>query len=77
MTATGGETGMTIRAAAVTAISAATLATAASAQSGPDATAQGDVAVTIYNNGQALVQDVRQLDIAAGAARSRSPTSRR
>ncbi|HYD24174.1 MAG TPA: DUF4139 domain-containing protein [Croceibacterium sp.] len=32
----------------------------------PDATAQGDVSVTIYNNGQALVQDVRQLPIAAG-----------
>ncbi|HTM95349.1 MAG TPA: DUF4139 domain-containing protein, partial [Croceibacterium sp.] len=29
-------------------------------------TAQGDLAVTIYNNGQALVQDVRQLPIAQG-----------
>ena len=28
--------------------------------------AQGDVAVTIYQNGQALIQDVRQLDIARG-----------
>ena len=33
----------------------------------PDATAQGDVAVTIYNNNLALVQDVRQLSIAQGA----------
>jgi len=32
----------------------------------PDATAQGDVSVTIYNNGLGLVQDVRQLDIASG-----------
>ncbi len=29
-------------------------------------TAQGDVSVTIYNNNQALVQDVRQLNIANG-----------
>ena len=29
-------------------------------------TAQGDVSVTIYQNGQALVQDIRQLDIARG-----------
>ena len=39
----------------------------------PDATAQGDVAVTIYNNGQALVQDVRQLPIAQGASRIEFP----
>src|SRR5690554_6873839 len=32
----------------------------------PEATAQGDVSVTIYNNGQSLVQDVRRLDIPAG-----------
>lgn len=32
-------------------------------------TAQGDVSVTIYNNGQALVQDIRQLDIAAGRSK--------
>lgn len=39
----------------------------------PDATSQGDVAVTIYNNGQALVQDVRQLAIAQGASRIEFP----
>ncbi len=39
----------------------------------PDATAQGDVAVTIYNNGQALVQDVRRLDIARGRSRIEFP----
>ena len=35
----------------------------------PDETAQGDVAVTIYNNNLALVQDVRQLDIRQGRSR--------
>ena len=39
----------------------------------PDATAQGDVSVTIYNNGQALVQDVRQLPIAQGRSRIEFP----
>ena len=39
----------------------------------PDATAQGDVAVTIYNNGTSLVQDVRQLDIATGRSRIEFP----
>ena len=39
----------------------------------PDATAQGDVAVTIYNNGQALVQDVRQLAIGQGRTRIEFP----
>lgn len=29
-------------------------------------TAQGEVSVTIYNNGQSLVQDIRQLNIASG-----------
>ncbi len=38
------------------------------AQAGPatEQTAQGDLSVTIYNNGQSLVQDVRQLSIANG-----------
>jgi len=36
-------------------------------------TAQGDLAVTIYNNGQALVQDVRQLPIAQGRSRIEFP----
>jgi hypothetical protein len=37
------------------------------------ANAQGDVAVTIYSNGQALIQDVRQLNIPAGRARIEFP----
>ncbi len=54
---------------------AALLAAAAAAQSvpDPDATAQGDVALTIYNGGIALVQDVRQLNIAAGTSRVEFP----
>lgn len=32
----------------------------------PDSTAQGDLAVTIYNGGESLVQDVRQLSIPQG-----------
>lgn len=35
--------------------------------------AQGDVSVTIYNNNLALVQDVRQLDIAKGTSRIEFP----
>ncbi len=57
---------MTIRATAIAAVSAVALTTAALAQADPEATAQGDVSVTIYNNGQSLVQDVRRLDIPAG-----------
>ncbi len=54
---------------------AALLAAAASAQSvpDPDATAQGEVALTIYNNGLGLVQDVRQLNIAQGRSRVEFP----
>ena len=37
------------------------------------ATAQGDVAVTIYQDGNALVQDVRQLDIRNGRSRIEFP----
>lgn len=55
------------RAAFVAAVSAAAvLSGAALAQADPEATAQGEVSVTIYNNGNALVQDVRQLAIGAG-----------
>ena len=39
----------------------------------PDQTAQGDVSVTIYQNGQSLVQDVRQLDLPAGRTRQEFP----
>ena len=57
---------------------AAACATAAWAQSadqpaGVGPSAQGDLDVTIYNNGQALVQDVRQLAIANGRSRIEFP----
>jgi hypothetical protein len=53
------------------------LPTAAAAQTTPiiptGPSAQGDVAVTIYQNGQSLVQDVRQLDLPAGRTRQEFP----
>ncbi|MFN3725011.1 MAG: DUF4139 domain-containing protein [Allosphingosinicella sp.] len=39
----------------------------------PGASAQGDVSVTIHNNDLALVQDVRQLNIASGRVRQEFP----
>ncbi|HSM53199.1 MAG TPA: DUF4139 domain-containing protein, partial [Erythrobacter sp.] len=45
--------------------------TAVLSQSGDSA--QGDVSVTIYNNDLALVQDVRQIAIAAGRSRIEFP----
>jgi hypothetical protein len=50
--------------------------TPSSAQTAPQTapqTAQGDVAITIYNNNLALVQDVRQLPIAQGRSRVEFP----
>ncbi|MBY0284698.1 MAG: DUF4139 domain-containing protein [Sphingomonas sp.] len=43
-----------------------------SAPSG-ERTAQGDVAITIYSNGVALVQDVRQLSLPSGVSRQEFP----
>jgi hypothetical protein len=57
----------------------ALLAAAATAQSAPDPgatasqTAQGEVAITIYNNDLALVEDVRQLAIRQGRSRVEFP----
>ncbi len=53
----------------------ALLAAGAAAQGvpDPDATAQGDVSLTIYNNSLALVQDVRQVEIANGKSRVEFP----
>lgn len=39
----------------------------------PSQTAQGEVAVTIYNNNLALVQDARQLDVPSGRTRIEFP----
>mgnify|MGYP001254052282 FL=1 len=38
-----------------------------------EATAQGDVAVTIYQNGQSLVQDTRKLNMPAGRSKQEFP----
>ena len=43
------------------------------AQQAEGESAQGDLSVTIYQNGQALVQDVRQLDIPRGRTRIEFP----
>lgn len=55
------------------ALAGAGLAAGAAAQSAGETTAQGDVALTIYNNDIALVQDVRQLPIAQGKSRVEFP----
>ncbi len=54
---------------------AATAAASSLAQSvpPPGSSAQGDVAVTIYNNGNALVQDRRELPLPAGRSRQEFP----
>lgn len=38
-----------------------------------EATAQGDVSVTIYNNGQALIQDTRKMDLPSGRSKQEFP----
>lgn len=64
---------MRLRAIALT--TAALLAAPVLAQADPasEETAQGDVSVTIYNSGTALVQDVRQVAIAQGRSRIEFP----
>lgn len=60
----------------VLALAAATLPALANAQSAPNSapqTAQGDVALTIYNNDLALVQDVRQMNLPTGRTRQEFP----
>ena len=49
------------------------MSSSALAQEAASGNAQGDVAVTIYNNGQSLVQDDRQLSVAAGRNRIEFP----
>ena len=56
------------------AILALGLAGAAGAQTADnEASAQGDLAITIYNDDRALVQDVRQLPITSGRSRIEFP----
>ena len=58
--------------AAILAASALTLPASAQQQV-EEGTAQGDVSVTIYQNGQSLVQDIRRLDIPRGTTRIEFP----
>ncbi|WP_311269949.1 DUF4139 domain-containing protein [Sphingobium sp. WCS2017Hpa-17] len=57
----------------LTALPASALAQGQNAADPTGATAQGDVAVTIYNGGQSLVQDDRQLAMTAGRNRIEFP----
>ncbi|MWV28333.1 DUF4139 domain-containing protein [Aurantiacibacter rhizosphaerae] len=63
---------MMFRKTAAALLAATMLALPASAQQGEE-TAQGDVSVTIYQNGQSLVQDIRELNIARGTTRIEFP----
>lgn len=54
-------------------LAAGSLSFPAAAQDPAQGNAQGDVAVTIYNNGQSLVQDDRQLSVTAGRNRIEFP----
>lgn len=56
-----------------TALAAGLVSFPAAAQDPAQGNAQGDVAVTIYNNGQSLVQDDRQLSVAVGRNRIEFP----
>ena len=66
---------MRLRLLAAAALAALALQPAFAAEdvANPDATSQGDLSVTIYNNGQSLVQDVRQLAIPAGRSTLQFP----
>ena len=52
-----------------TALAASAPLFAQAAVPAPGQTAQGDVAVTIYNNNRALIEDKRQIDLPAGRSR--------
>ncbi|MFB0611108.1 DUF4139 domain-containing protein [Aurantiacibacter poecillastricola] len=65
---------MKFRKIAATALASTVLSLPAAAQQGvQEETAQGDVSITIYQNGQSLVQDVRNLNIPRGTTRIEFP----
>jgi hypothetical protein len=66
-------TGTAISVFALVAVTASQPAAFAQSVPDPDESAQGDVSVTIYNNNLALIQDVRELDIAQGNSRVEFP----
>ena len=57
---------MICRFAAVSLALAAAMPPVAQAEDAPQASSQGDVAVTIYNNNLALIEDIRRLDLPSG-----------
>ncbi len=62
-----------MRAPILAAVAAGLIASPAAAQSASQGNAQGELAVTIYNGGQSLVQDVRQIRFPAGRSRQEFP----
>ncbi|MBL0769752.1 DUF4139 domain-containing protein [Sphingopyxis sp. DHUNG17] len=62
-----------MRAPILAAVAAGLIASPAAAQTAPQGNAQGELAVTIYNGGQSLVQDVRQIRFPAGRSRQEFP----
>jgi hypothetical protein len=62
-----------MRAPILAAVAAGLIASPAAAQNAPQGNAQGELAVTIYNGGQSLVQDVRQIRFPAGRSRQEFP----
>lgn len=62
-----------MRAPILAAVAAGLIASPAAAQNASQGNAQGELAVTIYNGGQSLVQDVRQIRFPAGRSRQEFP----
>ncbi|MBY4635556.1 DUF4139 domain-containing protein [Sphingopyxis sp. XHP0097] len=62
-----------MRAPILAAVAAGLIASPAAAQTASQGNAQGELAVTIYNGGQSLVQDVRQIRFPAGRSRQEFP----
>lgn len=62
-----------MRASILAAVAAILIAGPAAAQNASQGNAQGELAVTIYNGGQSLVQDIRQIRFPAGRSRQEFP----
>ena len=62
-----------MRASILAAVAASLIAGPAAAQNASQGNAQGELAVTIYNGGQSLVQDIRQIRFPAGRSRQEFP----
>ena len=64
---------MRVLAGSILLLASAAIPFIADAQTAPTPSAQGDVAVTIYNNGQALIQDTRTISLINGVNRQEFP----